>query len=146
MTTPNPPLTGRHIGECENALRAVLTDRVLTDTGLDHRRWIALLQIAGSPEGLESASARARLRGGLKIDDDAVTEILESLVDAGLATLTDDDRLETTPRGAEEFGRLSTASLRLSGDLFGGLDPADLVATARVLDEITRRANRLLAT
>lgn len=141
MTRP-PAVTGRHIGECENALRAVLTGRILDGTGLDYPRWVALLLLA-TGQGLPLSEAVDRLRTSLKTHQSGAEAVLDALCDQGLLKLAD-GHLSATVDGSATFVRLSAESARLSAVIFGGIDEADLAVTARVLATVTERANAQL--
>ncbi|HEV7760662.1 MAG TPA: hypothetical protein VGO78_16775, partial [Acidimicrobiales bacterium] len=63
----------------------------------------------------------------------------------GEAESDGDGRLGLTAAGEAVFRPLSDAVGRITVDLYGDLPPADLEATRRTLEEVTRRANARLA-
>lgn len=123
------------IGEAEKTLSALLR-AALEATNLTERQWVGLRladQVgAGDASSLAAAiAARAHFTETQAIVD-GLTEL--GLVDAG----------ELTPEGR---AMLETAQDRIgamTAGVWNGLDPTDVAATARVLQEIVRRGRQAL--
>jgi hypothetical protein len=143
MTTSQPILTARTIGETENTLRAVL-GKVLSGTGLDYRRWVALTVASRAASPLPERELVERLKGALKIDDLTTTKVLDDLRSDDILG-EQRDEVSTTPRGASLYQRLSDEVGRVTQQLWANLDADDLAAAYRVHSTIIERANELLA-
>jgi DNA-binding MarR family transcriptional regulator len=141
MTT-TPILSGRDIGQTENALRALL-ETLLAETGLTYPRWTILFALdrAGS---LPLDTVVAQQADGLKVPPEESRATAEGLLAAGLVA-GGEAGLTLTPVGEAVFRPVRRAVAALADELYGGLPPADLEATRRTLDEVTRRANARLA-
>ena len=142
MTQP-ATLTGQDVGEAEGALSSLL-DRVLagTGTGITRPEYITLRLVAlrgpfKSPDDLQHDLASQPQLG---LDGAAAAGLVQSLKERGLITA---GPVQLTEAGAELHAKLSEAVGAIAPRLYGGLDPADLATTHRVLVEVTERANRL---
>jgi DNA-binding MarR family transcriptional regulator len=70
-------------------------DRALTQTGLDRRQWQLLASLSPGPASERDLAAALR-----RFDDDAAIDaVVEDLVDRGLATRTNGEKLELTAEG-----------------------------------------------
>jgi DNA-binding MarR family transcriptional regulator len=155
MTT-TPTLTGRDIGEAENAIRALL-DRLLEEAGVSFPEWTVLFTLDGTGPVPRSELVR-RQAHGLKVPEAAAMATVDGLRSSGLLTPIDqaqgaggpsrggdDPRLTLTAAGEAMFRPIRRAVFQISDELYGDLPPADAEATRRTLAEVTRRANALLA-
>jgi DNA-binding MarR family transcriptional regulator len=154
MTT-TPVLTGRHIGEAENAIRALL-DRQLEEASLSFPEWTVLLTLGGA-DPLPRSELVRRQAYGLKVSEAAARATVDGLRSSGLVAPVDesrdaggpvgdgqDPRLTLTAAGQARFRPVRQAVFRIADELYGDLPPADLEATRRTLAEVTRRANARL--
>jgi DNA-binding MarR family transcriptional regulator len=152
MTTA-PALTGRDIGEAENAIRALL-DRQLEEAGLSFPEWTVLFTLDGDGP-LPGGELVRRQVHGLKVPEAAARATVDGLRSSGLVAPVDraggpggdgqDPRLTLTATGRARYRPVRQAVLRITNELYGDLPPADLEATHRTLAEVTRRANARLA-
>ena len=150
MTNPSTPapaaLTGRIIGQTENAIRAVL-DRLLAETGTTFHQWV-VLQLAATEADIPAERVVAQLVDGRKVPV-AVAE--QALADAEAAGLTVPGRspagltVTLTPAGRERYERIAAGIAVIAARLYGDLPAADLETTRRVLTTVTERANAALA-
>jgi DNA-binding MarR family transcriptional regulator len=151
MTT-TPVLTGRHIGEAENAIRALL-DRQLEEASLSFPEWTVLLTLGGA-DPLPRSELVRRQAYGLKVSEAAARATVDGLRSSGLVDEAcvagepvgdaQDPRLTLTAAGQARFRPVRQAVFRIADELYGDLPPADLEATRRTLAEVTRRANARL--
>jgi DNA-binding MarR family transcriptional regulator len=144
----SPPLTGQHIGEAENAIRAVL-DALLAQTETTFHQWVALRVLAASGAGLERDLLVPRMTSGLKIEESPVRAAIGQLDTLGLVTVADDgdrhDVVTLTDAGRARHRSIQDGVNRITERLYGDLPAADLVTTRRVLAVVTERANAVLA-
>ena len=141
-----PPLTGQHIGEAENAIRAVL-DALLAETETTFHQWVALRVLADS--GLELEQLVARMTSGLKVEPSAVLAAVGQLEAAELVSIAGDgarhEVVALTDAGRARHRRIQDGVDRITRRLYGDLPVDDLVTTRRVLGIVTERANAVLA-
>jgi DNA-binding MarR family transcriptional regulator len=137
-----PPLTGQHIGETENAIRAVL-DALLAETSTTFHQWVALRVLAATDSGLERDQLVARMTSGLKVEPAAVLTALGLLEAEELVTVA--EIVALTDAGRARHRRIQNGVDRITRQLYGDLPVDDLVTTRRVLAIITERANAVLA-
>ena len=145
---PPATLTGQDVGEAEGALSALL-DQALegADAGITRAQYIALRVVARGP-ALAPTALRDVLAGQpqLRLDRPRAAELLGGLAARGLLSGGDPGGpgpVQLTADGAALLARLGQAVAALSGQLYDGIDPADLATAHRVLVEVTERANRL---
>jgi DNA-binding MarR family transcriptional regulator len=151
MTT-TPVLTGRHIGEAENAIRALL-DRQLEEASLSFPEWTVLLTLGGA-DPLPRSELVRRQSDVLRVSEAAARATVDGLRSSGLVDEArvagepvgdaQDPRLTLTAAGQARFRPVRQAVFRIADELYGDLPPADLEATRRTLAEVTRRANARL--
>jgi DNA-binding MarR family transcriptional regulator len=137
-----PPLTGQHIGETENAIRAVL-DALLAETSTTFHQWVALRVLAATDSGLERDQLVARMTSGLKVEPAAVLTALGQLEAEELVTVA--EIVALTDAGRARHRRIQDGIDRITRQLYGDLPVDDLVTTRRVLAIVTERANAVLA-
>lgn len=128
-------LNGQIIGQASIATRALL-NRELDQVGLTFEQSVALnLAASGAPVTADT------LASPLRIPAAAAGAALSGLVEAGL--LEPDGTITAAGRATQQQvgARIAAITARLYGDLPAG----DLVTAARVLTEVTARANAELA-
>ena len=141
-----PPVGGRDLQIATRATKAVL-DRLLVDSGMTFEQMVVLNTIELAGGSLPTEALVAELVATLKIDDDAARNAIATTIDAGLvhAIAANAGALELSASGRDLRERYTQDSAQVSAAVWGGLDHADLVATKRVLDAVTDRANTLLS-
>jgi DNA-binding MarR family transcriptional regulator len=137
-----PPLTGQHIGEAENAIRAVL-DALLAETGTTFHQWVALRVLAATDSGLEPEQLVARMTSGLKVEPSSVLHAIGQLEAEELVSTA--EVVALTDAGRARHRRIQEGVDRITRRLYGDLPVDDLVTTRRVLAIVTERANAVLA-
>jgi DNA-binding MarR family transcriptional regulator len=145
MTT-TPALTGRDIGQAAKATGALL-DRLLAEAGISFPEWTVLFTLDGAGP-LSRGELVQRQVHGLKIPVAEAQATVDGMRSSGLLAPAgdgDDPALEPTEAGEAVFRPVRQAVSRLTEELYGDLPPADLEATHRTLEEVTRRANAHLA-
>jgi DNA-binding MarR family transcriptional regulator len=145
MTT-TPALTGRDIGQAANATSALL-DRLLAQAGLPFPQWTVLFTLDGAGP-LPRGELVQRQVHGLKVPVAEAQATVDGMRSSGLLAPAgdgDDPALEPTEAAEAVFRPVRQAVSRLTEELYGDLPPADLEATHRTLEEVTRRANARLA-
>jgi hypothetical protein len=128
-------LNGQIIGQASIATRALL-NRELDRLGLTFEQSVALNLAAGGGPVTTDA-----LVTGLRIPAAAAEAALSGLTEGGL--LASDGTV--TPAGGDLQRQLSARIAEITGRLYGDLPANDLVTAARVLTEVTARANAELA-
>jgi DNA-binding MarR family transcriptional regulator len=138
-------LTGQIIGQAQYATRAVL-DELLARHSTTFYEWI-VLNVTGVNGGtVEEDTVVDRMTASLRVDAATVHTAATGLVEAGLLTLSGEPaRLQFTDLGRERFDQISAGIAEITATLYGDLSTADLEATRRVLDIVTKRANAALA-
>ena len=134
----------QHIGQAENALRAVL-DRLLAETGITFGQWVTLTMLArgGSGSPIEQEALVRQVSGALKCDAPTVLAALDALTARGLVTMAPERPgcLTLTTDGAAQFQRLRQRINGVTDLLYGDLPLDDLATTQRVLGIVAERAN-----
>ncbi|MCG5451283.1 MULTISPECIES: MarR family winged helix-turn-helix transcriptional regulator [Micromonospora] len=142
-----PALNGQVIGHAHYATRALL-ERAISPLGVTFNQVVALHVLAQGP--VERAHLTHRVTNTLKIDESAVRQVVDQLVDADLARADgaaggDEPRLTLTDTGRATQRGVVAAVADLSARLYAEI-PADEARTAaRVLTIVTQRANAELA-
>ncbi|ONH31884.1 hypothetical protein BL253_06975 [Pseudofrankia asymbiotica] len=146
MTTPAelPPLTGQDLGEAEGAVHGLLETLVAgTEVNADEYVVLRVLTLR-PPMTLPELLAFLTSQRQLRRDEEQVDAMLRRLDSAGLLTGLDGaGPVRVTARGEDLHAAVFASVRRISGQVFGGLDPAELAAAKRVLAEVTQRALRL---
>jgi DNA-binding MarR family transcriptional regulator len=150
-TTPTPAappaLTGRDLGIAAKATGALL-DRLLDAADLPFSQWTVLFALAGTGP-LPRRALVAQQADGLKVPESAATATVEGMVAEGLIAPVEgadgEPQLAPTAAGLAVYGPIREQVNQIAADLYGDLPPADLAATHRTLEEVTRRANARLA-
>jgi DNA-binding MarR family transcriptional regulator len=148
MTT-KPPLT-RDIGQTERTLQALI-HRQLARAGVTFPEWVVLTFLTASGP-LTAGNLAQRLTDDEIAPSAVAVAVVGAMVEKGLigpATSSPGEpeapRLTVTDAGTAVYVPLRAAIGQLTGDLFADIDATDLDATRRTLNEVTRRAKRLLA-
>ncbi|MEU7924314.1 hypothetical protein [Micromonospora sp. NPDC049107] len=137
-------LNGQVIGQAHFATRALL-DRAVAPLGIDFAQVIALNALTAGP--VDRTSLVRRLASARRVDESAVLEVIDGLVDAGLALLDDttEPRVSLTDAGQSTQARVAEAVGGITARLYGDIPPAEADVAARVLALVTERANDELA-
>lgn len=150
MTTSPPPLT-RFIGQTERCMRALL-EPMIAEAGLSFPQWTVLVFLHGAgPLTLDELIRRqlADHVASQQVARTALEELLRSRLVAPIQVAespnSDDLHLALTAAGNEVFLPLWRHVCNITEALYGDLPSADLEATRRTLNEITRRATARLA-
>ena len=146
MTTPlptGPTFSGQDISMAAAATR-VLLDGLLARAGTDFPAWVALRRLTQPGPAPTLDELRRDLANLLTIDATSAALIVDRLAARGW-TAPDGAAVTLTPDGADFYRRLVEQTAQLTGELYQGIDAADLTAAKRVLVELTRRANARLA-
>jgi hypothetical protein len=146
MTTPlptGPAFSGQDIGMAAAATRALL-DGLLARAGTDFPAWVALRRLAQPGPAPTVDELRRDLANLLTADATTVALVVERLAARGW-TVQDGPAVTLSPDGVAFHQGLVAETARLTGELYRGIDTADLAAAKRVLGEVTQRANARLA-
>jgi DNA-binding MarR family transcriptional regulator len=147
MTTPlpsGPGFSGQDLGMAAAATRA-LFDSLLARAGTDFPAWVALRRLAQPGPAPTLDALRRDLAGLLTADLTSVTLLIDRLAARGW-TVLDGSAVTLSPDGVAFHRRLVGEIGELTGELYRGIEPADLDAAKRVLGVVTQRANARLAT
>jgi DNA-binding MarR family transcriptional regulator len=151
MTTTEPapvasPVGGRDLQLATRATRAVL-DRILADAGITFEQMAVLNTIELEGGSIAGDALVGQLAGILKIDDADARQAVATATAPGLVQPVDGrpEQLELSATGREVRADYGRHSAQVSAQVWGGLPHADLLATKRVLDAVTSRANAMLA-
>jgi hypothetical protein len=142
MTTPlptGPAFSGQDIGVAAAATRALL-DGLLARAGTDFPAWVALRRLAQPGPAPTVDELRRDLASLLTADATSVALVVERLAARGW-TVQEGAAVTLSPDGAAFHRGLVDEVGRLTGELYRGIDAADLAAAKRVLGEVTERAN-----
>ncbi|MET8259301.1 MarR family winged helix-turn-helix transcriptional regulator [Micromonospora sp. NPDC005553] len=142
-----PTLNGQVIGQAHYATRALL-ERAISTLGVTFNQVVALHVLAQGP--IARADLTHRVTSTLKIDDSAARQVVDHLVDAGLAQVAgpaggDEPRLALTDTGRATQRAVVAAVADLSARLYAGIPTDEASTAARVLTIVTRHANAELA-
>ena len=147
--TPSAPpaLTGRDIGAASRSTNALL-QRLLDEADLPFGEWTVLFTLAGTGP-LACSQLVHQQADGLKIPESAARATVDGMRASGLLTpedaADDDPHLVPTAAGKAVYQPIRDAVNQITVKLYGDLPAADLETTRRTLEEVTRRANALLA-
>ncbi|MEU7918372.1 MarR family winged helix-turn-helix transcriptional regulator [Micromonospora zamorensis] len=138
-----PTLNGQVIGQAHYATRALL-EQAVAPLGLSFGQVLALNVLAAGP--VERAQLVHRVTSTLKIDESAVREVTDALVDADLAQVDGPaPHIRLTDTGHATQARVADAVAGITARLYGDIPADELAAAARVLTLVTQRANDELA-
>jgi hypothetical protein len=140
-----PSLTPQLIGQTEKTLNAVL-DRLLAGTGLTEPQWVTLTLTAASHGSLDRDQLTARVAGATKFGEAEARARIDELAAAQLVQTTGDrSPVRLTGSGEQLHTRVRREVGEITERLWGDTPAGDLATAARVLTEITSRANAELA-
>jgi DNA-binding MarR family transcriptional regulator len=141
-----PTLTAPIIGQAERSLQALLEPK-LAAAGITFPQWVVLLTHGRGGGTAGRAAVERQLCDGLKIDRSAAAGVVDGLIAGGLlaAVPGDADTTELTPAGRATFDPVDERVRATAERLFGGFAEQDLATAARVLLEITARAEAIAA-
>ncbi|MER7591466.1 MarR family winged helix-turn-helix transcriptional regulator [Micromonospora sp. NPDC127501] len=138
-----PTLNGQVIGQAHYATRALL-ERATGPLGLSFGQVVALNALAAGP--VERAQLMHRITSTLKVDERAVREVTDALIDADLAQVDGPaPHVRLTDTGHAMQARVAEAVAGITARLYGDIPAHELAAAARVLTLVTQRANGELA-
>ncbi|MET7375593.1 MarR family winged helix-turn-helix transcriptional regulator [Micromonospora arida] len=138
-----PTLNGQVIGQAHYATRALL-ERAVAPLGLNFGQVLALNVLADGP--VERTRLVHRITSTLKVDEPAVREVIDQLVDAGNAQVDGPEpHVRLTDTGHATQARVVDAVAGITTRLYGDVPADELAAAARVLTLVTQRANDELA-
>lgn len=142
---PLPPLTGQHIGTAANATRAIL-DTVLGAERTTFPVWVALRTLDTRGPYDSRAAFETALIEGLAVEPSAVPGTVDELFWHGHVTQGADGVVALSDSGQTLYNHLNARVTATAGQLYSDLDQEEMVVAARVLKQITDRANELRAT
>ncbi|MFF0256569.1 hypothetical protein ACFYPW_29195 [Micromonospora zamorensis] len=145
-----PALNGQVVGQAHYATRALL-ERAIGPLGVTFNQVVALHVLAQGP--VERAHLTQRVTSTLKIDESAVRQVVDQLVDAGLAQVdgpsaaagADEPRVTLTDTGRATQRSVVASVADLSARLYADIPTEEASTAARVLTLVTQRANAELA-
>jgi hypothetical protein len=137
MTSTAPPFTGRDLNLAARATRDVL-DALLAEERIDFHQSVTLRTV-GLAGAVDTAGLRPRIAADLRVSAQAADDLVSWLLSTGLAEQRDGQTV-LTPDGRARFDRLQRTIGAATAELYAGIPPADLAATARVLRQLTDRA------
>lgn len=140
------PLTGQHIGQAANATRAIL-DAVLAREQTPYPTWIALRTLDTHGGAYESRAAfETVLAEGLALVPSTVPGLVDELLWQGEIAQDASGRIALSESGWTHYDHLNGAVTAVAAQLYGDLDREQMAVAARLLGQITERANKLRAT
>ncbi|MER7722736.1 hypothetical protein [Streptomyces sp. NPDC096323] len=144
--TAAPTVNGQVIGQAHYATRAVL-EGLLAATGTSFQESVALNATADNGGSIERHRLVERMTSTLKTDAPTVETVLTGLVTRGLLEEQPGDvaRLAHTAAGSALHRTHRAGIAEITTRLYADLPAEDLAAAARVLTEVTARANAVLA-
>lgn len=148
MTTTTPaqplPLNGQHIGQAANATRAIL-DAVLAKEQTSFSTWIALRTLDTHGAYESRAAFEAALAGGLAVVPAAIPGVVGELLSQGEVVQDASGRVALSEAGQARYDHLNGLVTALAAQIYGDLDRGQMAVAARLLDQVTERANKLRA-
>jgi DNA-binding MarR family transcriptional regulator len=144
-TAPPPPLFGQLLGQAHRASSALLDDLLARhDTAFE--TWVTLNLLSQRDPGIDRDQFRRELATSLQTDAAAIERLLAQLEVDGLiesASANNRSSISTTPEGKARVTELRESISDLSTQLLGDVDPNDLAAARRVLEQMRIRAESL---
>lgn len=140
---PNAPtINGQVIGQAHYATRTVL-ERLLAGTGTTFEQSVALNVAADGGGSVQRNQLVARMTGGLKIDDSAVSATVAELIASGLMEVPpgEESHVRLTDAGQALQRQIRTGIGEVTARLYGDFPAEDLATAGRVLTIVTERAN-----
>ena len=148
--TAAPTVNGQVIGQAHYATRAVL-EGLLAASGTTFHQSVALNATADSGGSIERHRLVERMTSTLKTDAPTVETVLTGLIAKGLLEEQpgeqpgDVTQLAHTAAGVALHRTHRAGIAEITARLYADLPAEDLAAAARVLTEVTARANAVLA-
>jgi hypothetical protein len=148
-----PLLNSQILGQAHYAARALL-ERELARTGTPFLHSIALNALAAQGGTAARRAIVERMAFTVKIDEGEALKTLAALAGSGLvetvasapaASPAEADRIQLTEDGRALQSRLAAFAAEVAPRVYGTVPEEDLVVAARVLLQITDRANALYA-
>ncbi|MER6119718.1 hypothetical protein [Streptomyces sp. NPDC001743] len=144
--TAAPTVNGQVIGQAHYATRAVLEGLLAAD-GTTFHESVALNATADNGGSIDRHRLVERMTSTLKTDTLTVEAVLAGLITQGLLEEQPGDaaRLAQTAAGDALHRRHRAGIAEITTRLYADLPAEDLATAARVLTEVTARANAVLA-
>jgi hypothetical protein len=144
-TTMQPPIVtiGQAVGQAEAVLSRILA-RVLAQTGTSRQSYLAMQRLAALGGTATREDYVADLSSWLQVDLWAAGELAGTLEAQGQVGQAD-GIVSFTPAGLALRDQIASAGGAATRSLLAPLDPADVAATIRTLQEVTARARALVA-
>ncbi|MFF8847384.1 hypothetical protein ACF08N_32520 [Streptomyces sp. NPDC015127] len=146
-----PLLNSQILGQAHYAARALL-ERELARTGNTFFHSIALNALAAQGGAAAREAIAERMTSTVKIDEGEALKALVELADSGLVETVpsssapgDADRIQLTEDGRALQTRLAAFAAEVAPRVYGTVPEEDLAVAARVLLQITERANAVCA-
>lgn len=143
MSTSQEQL-GMAIGETARCWRTKLNER-LRPLGLSQARWMVLLQLSKRGDGV----VQKALAEWLGIEGPTLVRILDRMTEDGWIERREsatDRRAKTvhlTAQSCAIIKQINKVAAQLRGELLADIDPADIEACMRVLQQIKQTAERV---
>ena len=138
------PLTGQHIGQAANATRAIL-DAVLAKEQAPYTTWIVLRTLATRGDFESRDALETALVEGLALVPADVPGLVGEMLSRGEIAQDAGGRIALSESGQKHYNHLNLRVTAVAAELYGDLDREEMTATARLLGQITERANALRA-
>lgn len=116
-------------------------DERLKDLGLSQAGWMAIAMVAKAPEPL----SQKQLADLLAVEGPTIVAMVDRLVAAGLVlrVASESDRrvklIELTAAGKALYRKVKQRADAVRSELLSGLDPASLLAAAKLLETLQER-------
>ena len=144
-TVPSPPLFGQVLGQAHRASTALLED-LLARHDTSFESWVSLNTLSQQEPGVDRNQFRSQLATAFQTDEEAVERLLTQLEAGGLIRVDRDNGMSSvtmTPEGLAQYAELRESIGNLSAQLLADVDPDDLAAARRVLEQMRTRAESL---
>ena len=134
------PLIGQAVGQAQASLTRLLAG-ILTGTGTSYPVWLGLQRLNALGGQPSRAAYEADLSYWLQLDGPAAARLAGDVVAAGLAASGDDGSIALSAGGRALREEVLATSAKVTGPMLATIDRADLDATIRTLEKITRLAS-----
>jgi DNA-binding MarR family transcriptional regulator len=144
-TAPPPVLFGQLLGQAHRASSALLND-LLAKRGTTFETWVGLNTLAQREADTDRSKLKSDLAAAFQTDQDSIETLLQAIEADGLIDTheaKDAASVSLTADGQARFAELRESIGGLSAQLLGDVDPDDLAAARRVLEQMRIRAEAL---
>ena len=132
------PLIGQAVGQAQASLTRLLTG-ILAGSGTSHLFWLGLQRLNAMGGQPSREAYEADLSYWLQLDGPDAARLAGDVVAAGLA-VGEDGPIAVSARGRALREEVLAASAKVTGPMLATIDRAELDATIRTLEKITRLA------